>query len=448
MHAAARIQAAIEMMEHIQSVWAADRRAPVDALFADYFKQRRYIGSKDRGAVSDLVYFVLRHGATIEWHIEQSDRKTTPRLVVMVGLLFFSTADHAPLTREDIIAAFNGAQYAPKPLTDPEHKLLTRCEAREFMPPGMSPAARYNYPDWMEGRLRESFGAELPIAMEALNQQAPIDLRANLLKCRDRSDLILALDKDGYFGVATELSPIGVRLKKRLAAFNTQAFKDGMYEVQDEGSQIAALLVVAKPGQKVIDFCAGAGGKTLAIAATMQNKGRLLAWDTSEKRLGQMAKRLARAGVSNVQTHVLKTEADPFLKRHVGTADWVLIDAPCSGSGTWRRNPDLKWRFSPEDLQELKLVQARILKQAARLVKPGGRLVYVTCSIFMDENFHQVKQFLGGNPNFRVEAPDKLWNNLLVARDGVDASLVLSPHKDGTDGFFAAVLVKDAATAP
>ena len=448
MQSAARIQAAIEMMEHIQSVWGADRRAPVDALFADYFRARRYIGSKDRGAISDLVYFVLRHGATIEWHIEQSDRKTTPRLAVMVALLFYASTDHVPYSREQIIDLFSGAHYAPTPLTEPEHKLLTRCEAREFMPLNMPPAARYNYPDWMESRLKESFGAELPMAMEALNQQAPIDLRANLLKCRDRADLILALDKDGYFGVPTTLSPVGVRLKKRLAAFNTQAFKDGMYEVQDEGSQIAALLVAAKPGQKVIDFCAGAGGKTLAIAATMQNKGRILAWDTSEKRLGQMTKRLARAGVSNVQAHVLSSEADPYLKRHVGTADWVLVDAPCSGSGTWRRNPDLKWRFSPEDLQELRGIQSRILKQAARLVKPGGRLVYVTCSIFMDENFHQVKQFLGGNPNFRVEAPDKLWNNLLVARDGVDASIVLSPHKDGTDGFFAAVLVKDAATAP
>jgi 16S rRNA (cytosine967-C5)-methyltransferase len=445
MQDAARIQSAIEMMEHIQSIWSADRKAPVDALFADYFKQRRYIGSKDRGAISDLVYFVLRHGATLEWHIEQSDRTATPRLVVMVALLFFEPTGGKSLTRDDLIDLFSGAQYSPSKLTDPEMTMLSRCEGRDFMPHSMPPAARYNYPEWLEGRLKDAFGAELPEAMDALNKQAPIDLRANLLKCRDRNDLILALDKDGYFGVATDHSPVGVRLKKRLPVFNTQAFKDGMYEVQDEGSQIAALLVAAKPGQKVVDFCAGAGGKTLAIAATMENKGRILAWDTSEKRLGQMGKRLARAGVSNVQTHVLRDEADPFLKRHVGTADWVLVDAPCSGSGTWRRNPDLKWRFSLEDLQELKALQARILQQAARLVKPGGRLVYVTCSIFIDENFHQVKQFLGGNPQFRVEAPDKLWNNHLLARDGVDASLVLSPHKDGTDGFFAAVLIKNAS---
>ncbi|MES2985338.1 MAG: RsmB/NOP family class I SAM-dependent RNA methyltransferase [Pseudomonadota bacterium] len=440
---AARIQAAIEIMEHVQSIWQADRRAPVDALLAQYFKGHRYIGSKDRGAVSDLVYFSLRNGATLQWHIEECDRAVTPRRVVMVALLF-----HAPvMTRAQIAEAFSGLQYAPAVLTDQEQVMLSRCEGREFKSAAMPESARLNYPEWMEGRLKDAFGDDLGPAMDALNMQAPIDLRTNLIKCKDRSDLILALDKDGYFAVPCPISPVGVRLKKRLAAFNTQAFKDGKYEMQDEGSQVAALLVKAKPGQKVIDFCAGAGGKTLAIAATMQNKGRILAWDTSANRLGQMGKRLARSGVSNVQTHVIRDETDPYLKRHVGSADWVLVDAPCSGSGTWRRNPDLKWRFTLDDLQELKTIQQRILQNAARLVRPGGRLVYVTCSVFPDENFWQVKQFLGGNPTFRVEAPDKLWNNHLLARDGVGASLVLSPHKDGTDGFFAAVLLKDAAAS-
>ena len=437
---AARIQAAIEIMEHVQSIWQADKRAPVDGLLADYFRARRFIGSKDRGAISELVYFVLRFGGTLQWHIEACDRSTTPRRVVMVALLF-----HEPKMEVEAIAEiFTGTQYAPAVLTDQERSMLERCAHKEFRPVEMPEDARLNYPEWMEGRLKDAFGDELEVAMEALNRQAPIDLRANTLKCKDASDLILALDKDGHFGIPTPISPIGVRLKKRLPAFNTQAFKDGKFEMQDEGSQIAALLVKAKPGQKVIDFCAGAGGKTLAIAATMQNKGRILAWDTSAGRLSQMNKRLARAGVSNVQTHVLRDEGDPYLKRHVASSDWVLIDAPCSGSGTWRRNPDLKWRFTLEDLQEIKAIQGRILTSAARLVKPGGRLVYVTCSVFPDENFWQVKQFLGGNPNFRVEAPDKLWNNHLLARDGIGASLVLSPHKDGTDGFFAAVLLNDA----
>ncbi len=439
----ARIQSAIEIMEHIQSVWLADRRAPVDGMLADYFKRRRYIGSTDRGAISELVYFCLRYGGSLQWHIEACDRSVTPRRVVMTALIF----KDKPMSLGNIRREFDGSKYAPSALTAQEETMLERCAAREFLPPEMPDAARYNYPDWMEGRLKDSFGEDLPAAMSAMNEQAPIDLRANLLKCRDRGDLILALDKDGHFGVPTPVSPVGVRLKKRIAAFNTQAFKDGMFEMQDAGSQAVALLVEAKPGQKVIDFCAGAGGKTLAIAATMGNKGRILAWDNSANRLAQITKRLARAGVSNVQTHVLRDEADPHLKRHVGSADWVLVDAPCSGSGTWRRNPDLKWRFTLDDLQELKQVQARILKQAARLVKPGGRLVYVTCSLFMDENFHMVQQFLGGNPQFRVEAPAKMWNKHLVTREGLGSCMLLSPHKDGTDGFFAAILMKETATS-
>lgn len=443
MKPAAHIQSAIEIMEHVQSIWQADKRAPVDGLLADYFRARRYIGSKDRGAISSLVYFVLRFGGSLQWHVEACDRSVTPRRVVMVALLF----KPEPLTVEGIIESFDGAKYSPAIATDQERTMLERCAGHEFIPPEMPDDARLNYPQWMEGRLKDAFGDDLPAAMEALNQQAPIDLRVNTLKCNTAGDLILALDRDGYFGLPTPHSPIGVRLKKRLAAFNTQAFKDGKFEMQDEGSQIAALLVAARPGQKVIDFCAGAGGKTLAIAATMQNKGRLLAWDVSANRLAQMGKRLARAGVSNVQTHVLTGESDHYLKRHLASADWVLVDAPCSGSGTWRRNPDLKWRFTLEDLQEVKALQGRILQNAARLVKPGGRLVYVTCSLFADENFWQVKQFLGNNPTFRVEAPDKLWNKHLIARDGVGASLVLSPHIDGTDGFFAAVLLKDAVAS-
>jgi 16S rRNA (cytosine967-C5)-methyltransferase len=444
MQPAAHIQSTIEVMDHVQSVWADDRRAPVDALLATYFKNRRYIGSKDRGAISDLVYFVLRHGGTLEWHIEQCKLQVTPRRLAMVALLFYAEKGHTPLAYEDIARLFTGAKYAPAALSEQEKLMLSRCEGREFAPANMPPAARYNYPDWLEGRLRDAFGDALPEAMLALNSQAPIDLRVNLLKCPSREDLILALDRDGYHGVPTPISPLGVRLKKRLPAFNTQAFKDGMYEMQDEGSQILGLLVDAKPGQKVIDFCAGAGGKTLAIAASMKNKGRLLAWDVNARRLDQIKKRLVRAGVDNVQAHVLESESDPFLKRHVGTADWVLVDAPCSGSGTWRRNPDLKWRFAPEDLMELKALQASILKQAARLVKPGGKLVYGTCSIFPDENGWQVKQFLINNPTFRVAMPDKVWNNHVLLQEGAGPFLQLSPHKDGTDGFFGAVLTNDA----
>lgn len=437
----ARIQATIEVMEHLQSIWRADRRAPVDALMAGYFKARRYIGSKDRGAISDLLYFCLRQGGRLEWHIEQAGAKVNPRRVVATALLFFG---EKPLSPRAIAERFDGATYSPQVLSDAEFAMLEAIAGAPFVDNAMPDAARHNYLDWMEGRLRDTFGDELPEAMEALNSQAPIDLRVNTLKCASAADLILALDRDGYFGVPTPLSPLGVRLKKRLPAFNTQAFKDGQYEMQDEGSQIVAQLCAAKPGQKVIDFCAGAGGKTLAIAATMKNKGRILALDVSAKRLKEMPKRLARAGVHNVLSHVLRDERDPFLKRHLASADWVVVDAPCSGSGTWRRNPDLKWRFTLDDLQEIKEIQQRILESAARLVKPGGKLLYITCSIFPDENIHQVKQFLVHHPTFRVEPPAKMWDKLLRASDGLGPVMALSPHRDGTDGFFAVTLTNHA----
>lgn len=431
----AHVQAAIEVLDHLYGAWQANKKVPVDALFADYFRARKYIGSKDRGAISDLVYYCLRYGGSLEWHVERAGKAANPRRIVMLGVMFKRGLD-----LDGVKALFNWQKYCPTMLTDAEIGIIQRSEGESLEHPDMPDPARHNYPDWMDGRLKDAFGDALPEAMAALNSQAPIDLRTNTLKCKDRGDLILALDADGYFGTPTPLSPLGVRLKKRLPAFNTQAFKDGKYEMQDEGSQIVAQLVEARPGQKVIDFCAGAGGKTLAIAAQMENKGRILAWDVAEKRLEQMRKRLRRSGVSNVQLHVLRDESDAFLKRHVGSADWVVVDAPCSGSGTWRRNPDLKWRFSLEDLHEVKAAQQRILQSASRLLGPKGKLVYITCSVFHDENIWQIKQFLGDNPTFKVVAPNKVWDKLTHTTPDIGPVIRLSPHSEGTDGFFAAIL--------
>jgi 16S rRNA (cytosine967-C5)-methyltransferase len=295
-------------------------------------------------------------------------------------------------------------------------------------------------PEWLEPRLMHVFGDHLTDEMNALNESAPVDLRVNTIKCPDRSDLIMALDKLGYYGAPTPHSPLGVRLQKRLPVFDTQAFRDGWFEMQDEGSQIVAALVNAQAGEKVIDFCAGAGGKTLAIAAKMENRGRLLAWDVNEKRLNQIKKRLARAGVDNVILHAMDSENDQHIKRHKDSADWVLVDAPCSGSGTWRRNPHLKWRLSPADLAETVELQQRILKSAARLVKPGGRLVYATCSILPEENIEQVKTFIVDHPDFRVEPLDEMWNKHTLQSEGVGSCLQMTPYRDKTDGFFGAFI--------
>lgn len=435
MRPGARIAAAIELLETIHAAWGAGKRAPADAMLSDYYKDRRYMGSKDRGFVSELVYFILRHGGTLEWWLEQSKTRSTPRLIVIAALVL--GFDH---TLDEMDELFTGKFFSPKLLDEKEKNLVVQLESEALFHPNMPDWARYNVSDWLEKKLKIEFIGNFAEQMEALNQEAPLDLRVNTLKCADRSDLIMALDRVGYYGIPTPHSPIGVRLKKRLPVFTLDIFKDGWFEMMDEGSQMVAELVDAQPGQKVIDFCAGAGGKTLAVSAKMQNKGRVLAWDVNETRLNQIKKRLARAGADNVITHVLASENDPFLKRHLDTADWVLLDVPCSGSGTWRRNPDLKWRFNFKDLEEVKTIQRNILASASRLVKSGGKLVYSTCSLFQDENQDQIRAFLVEHPHFGVEPLPEMWNKHTLWHEGVGQCLRLTPQKDGTDGFFAAVL--------
>ncbi len=442
MRPSARIAAVIELLEMLYHTWQEDRQMPMDVMMGQYFRARRYIGSKDRAFIGEMTYGILRHGGALEWHVERAGVPANPRSVTLAALGFFY--DSSPL---EIQAMFSGEAYSPPALSREEIGLITNLDKVNYEDETMPLPAKYNFPAWMEGRLQQTFGASLGEALGALNHEAPVDLRVNTLKCPSREDLIYALDKEGFLAMPTPHSPLGVRLNKRIPAFTTQAFSDGWFEMQDEGSQICAALVQAVRGEKVIDFCAGAGGKTLAMAAAMENKGRILAFDTSAKRLKQLPKRLARAGVDNVMIKPIAHENDALVKRHRSSADWVLVDAPCSGSGTWRRNPDLKWRLSAHDLAELKDLQRRILAAASTLVKPGGALVYVTCSVFADENEHQLVQFLMDYPEFRVAEPEKLWDRFCqpLSEAHQNAPIIrLSPHKDGTDGFFAAILRKKA----
>jgi 16S rRNA (cytosine967-C5)-methyltransferase len=436
MHHAARIHACIELLDAVTAAWDEKRALPMDSLMASYFRARRYIGAKDRAFIADFTYLCLRNMAALEWHITHYNRAANPRRIAMAALYFIEC-----LEASDIVAIYDDRiAHAPAPLSESEQGLLERWEGKGFDDSAMPEYARANVPDWAVPYLRESLGEGWEAEAMALNEQAPIDLRVNTLRCPDRETLIDALREEGIEAEPTPHSPLGVRVLKRFAAHNTEAFKQGWYEMQDEGSQLVAELVDARAGEKVIDFCAGAGGKTLAIAALMQNKGRILALDTAEHRLKQIRPRLARAGVDNVQLHVLSSETDPWLKRHRDSADWVLVDAPCSGSGTWRRNPDLKWRFGEEDLAEVRALQTRILDAAAALVKPDGFLVYVTCSLFAAENNSQIEQFLSRHEHFRVAPLPELWNNRPVAEAGDITSLQLTPLQDGTDGFFAAIL--------
>lgn len=433
MQPGARVSAAIELLQGLHASWEEGKRLPADAALSDYYKQRRYMGSKDRAFVSEIVYFALRHGGALQWWAEQSAlRQIGPRQIVLLTLVM--GLDYDPALVADWC---DGRQYAPKPLITEERDMLNQCADEPLEHEAMPGWARHNLQDWLIPLLLKEFGDDFASEISALNEEAPVDLRVNTLKCPDRSDLIMELDRAGYYGTPTPHSALGIRLQKRLPIFTLDAFKDGWFEMQDEGSQLVCTLVQAEAGQKVIDFCAGAGGKTLALAAKMENKGRLLAWDVNEKRLSQIRKRLARAGVDNVITHVLTSETDSFIKRHHDTADWVLVDAPCSGSGTWRRNPDLKWRFTQQDLKEIIQLQAAILASAARCVKSGGSLVYATCSLLSIENEDQIKRFLADNPDFSVEKLPQIWNKHRLWHDGEGTIIRLTPYRDQTDGFFA-----------
>jgi 16S rRNA (cytosine967-C5)-methyltransferase len=300
---------------------------------------------------------------------------------------------------------------------------------------------RANLPAWLWEKLVARHGEEETLAIAAaLNSPAPLDLRVNALKA-SREDVVAELAKAPIECEAMPYAPLGIRLRKKPALQNLPLFKEGAIEVQDEGSQILSQIVGARRGEMVADFCAGAGGKTLALGAAMRNTGRLYAFDVSEKRLAKLKPRLARSGLSNVHPVVLAHENDAKVKRLAGKIDRVLVDAPCSGLGTLRRNPDVKWRQTPESLSELNAKQISILAGAARLVKPGGRLVYATCSLLDEENDAIVEQFLAQQPEFELVPMREVLAEQKIALD-MDQYLKLLPHRHQTDGFFAAVLTR------
>ena len=317
------------------------------------------------------------------------------------------------------------------------------AEAKAVRPEDLPPAVRLDLPDWLYETLAGQFSAEeLEKLALSLNQSAPLDLRVNLLKA-EREPVLARLKADGLAAEACRYSPIGIRLVGKPSLSRHPLFLDGSIEVQDEGSQLLGFLLQPKRGEMVADFCAGAGGKTLLLGALMRSQGRLYAFDVAEKRLAKLKPRLARSGLSNVHPVRIESENDIKIKRLAGKLDRVLVDAPCSGLGTLRRNPDLKWRQTPESVAELNAKQASILNAAAGLVKKGGRLVYATCSLLEAENEAIVSAFLTTHPDFvSLSAIDVLRKQGIEidATDSADDRLRLSPYRHGTDGFFAAVL--------
>lgn len=431
---AAQTAAAIELLAAI----AADGR-PADAVAGYYFKTRRYIGSKDRRAISVRVWGALRRRARLGWWLAELGVEDFPRERVLADLVLTER-----LGESDLKHLFSGEKNAPEKLTAEDRKLIEQLSGKDIFNHAMPAWVRGEFPEWVEPRLTALFGEDLPREMGVMREEAPVDLRVNTL-ATDRDGARAALAKEGLKSEPTPLSPVGLRLPARIALTAQELFKQGLIEVQDEGSQLVALLTGAQPGQTVLDLCAGAGGKTLALAATMQNKGRLFACDTHSARSERAVQRLRRAGVHNVTRHVLEGEGDKWLKRQKGSFDRVLVDAPCSGSGTWRRNPDAKWRSSEQGLLELVALQGKILNQAAGLVKPGGRLVYATCSMLTEENEGQVEAFLAAHADFILLPIGEVWAETIGGACPVSGPhLRLTPAAHNTDGFFAAVMVKQA----
>jgi 16S rRNA (cytosine967-C5)-methyltransferase len=340
-----------------------------------------------------------------------------------------------------VAQSYSGGKYAPPSLTSAEKAALTKLEGHTTDHPEMPDPIRLEVPDWIFPLLKARFGNSLWRELEALAAPAPMDLRVNILKT-DRAAARAALLAEGIEAAPTTLSPWGLRVQGRKSITAGKTFQDGLVEIQDEGSQLVAALVNAGPGMNVLDWCAGAGGKTLALAMTMENKGHIVACDVSASRLDGAVRRLRRAGVHNAERHLVEP-GDKWAKRRAGRFDRVLVDAPCTGTGTWRRNPDARLRLAESDLAELLPKQAAILDTAARLVRVGGWLVYATCSLLPQENESQVAAFIERTPGFEVLPLAKVWG-MNTPPPGDGPFLSLTPRQHGTDGFFTAVLVRRA----
>ncbi|HEX9702012.1 MAG TPA: RsmB/NOP family class I SAM-dependent RNA methyltransferase [Rhodospirillales bacterium] len=431
----ARIQATVEILAE---TWSG--KEPPDRIVDDYFRKRRYAGSSDRRAINDMLYRVIRHRARLDWWIGRTGSAAEPgprtRVIAELALEDKSSPD-------DIAAMFSGARHCPEPLSAEETTLATALYGRPLTHEDMSRSVALEYPDWMDRSLSQLWGDDLARQMSALNQPAPVDLRVNLLKAT-REQAHASLTSEFIEAEPTALSPIGLRLKGRPRLAGTAAFRKGWVEVQDEGSQLISLLVGAHPGMRVVDFCAGGGGKALAIAGAMADAGavhgEIWACDISGFRLERMIPRLQRAGAEAVRTKVVAARNDPWVDENAGTMDRVLADVPCTGTGAWRRDPDARWRFTPDDLDDLMGVQQRILGMAARLIRPGGRLIYATCSLLQEENERQFAWFLENHSDFRALPIDEVWAETVGGPPPPSGPcLRLSPASTGTDGFFCAV---------
>lgn len=429
MKPASRIQATIEILEKLES-----SRVPLDALVGDYMRARRYIGSKDRAEVAERIYSIMRAHARLGWWIASKNETPAPRMVVLSHMLL---AEGMSAKRANDL--FDGTQFAPTPLNDAEKSLSAALEGQNLSNPDMPDYIRSECPPGYEQMLRAYFGEHFAAEMSAMLVPAALDVRVNTFVTTGEK-VQASLKADGVECAPTPYSPVGLRLQSKAFLSKTKAFNKGWIEIQDEGSQLIAHVCGAQPGMQVLDYCAGGGGKTLALASAMQKKGRIVAMDIDERRLEKGRQRFRKAHMSDIiEIRPLSDERHrKWLRRQKETFDIVLADVPCSGTGTWRRNPDMRWKHYGPGLEELRQTQADILDKIAPCVKPGGRLIYATCSLLQEENETQVESFLARHPAFRIEALDPA--------QGIGSPFMrLTPYRHKTDGFFAAVMVKIGA---
>lgn len=426
----ARYQAVIDLIDTADAA-----EAPLDGVLKRWARENRYAGGGDRRAIRTLVYGIVRHRRALDWWLRRSDVPVDGRSLLLAALVLLDRQRATALA-----AAFGADKYAAAALDDGEQVLIDALAGEDVIHAEQPRDVRLNYPAWLDAALDAAFGASLEDELTALSGEAGVDLRVNTLK-GDRAAAIARLAEDGIEAVPTPLSPVGLRLPGRMQLGQGRTWKDGLVEVQDEGSQLVALLTDAEPGTSVLDLCAGGGGKTLALAAAMRNEGRLVACDSAEARLRQIRPRLTRAGAIIVTEQVLADETDPWLSGEAGAFDRVLVDAPCSGSGAWRRHPEAKLTLTPETVRAMAALQSRLMRAATPLVRRGGRLVYATCSILPDENDAVVDAFLADEPGFREVPLRDIWSRVATGGYPCDRDrLMLTPHRHGTDGFFAAVL--------
>lgn len=422
----ARLQAAIDVLSEM-----ATSSHPGDGVVRTYFRSRRYIGSKDRRDIAARLWRSIRHRARLSWQLGLD--QPSPRQLVLADALM---NDGQTLT--ELTELCTGEGYNPASLEEDEKATFLEATGRDSA--DRPPQVTAECPDWMWPYFTDLFGDQAETELAALTEEAPVDLRVNTLK-GDRVAAQAVLEEEGLETVETRLSPLGLRLSGRTTLGNSKTFADGWFEVQDEGSQLAALLTAAQSDHDVLDLCAGGGGKTLALAAAMDGQGRIVATDNDAGRLNRAKPRLKRAGAYNVTTRVLDSENTNWLYKRRRTFDRVLVDAPCSGTGAWRRQPDARWHLTPKDLTKHIESQDTLLTQGGRMVKPGGRLVYVTCSLLRQENEDRIEDFLERHAHFRALSVADIWKSALGTRyPGRGKYLRLSPRRHGTDGFFIAVL--------